>query len=294
MLNFENIKNIVFLENPFCEMAKDYFCRQYNINVYAQSFNTIKQVMEQASSDCLAVLPIENSVEGTVRETFDNLLAAYNSNIKILAEYCMPVNYCLLSRTTEIYSITGIIAPPDVLAKCSQFIRSEMPFNSNIIEVSGISEAARNLQNYNLTFASIGCSKTAENFNLNILNDNISDDKNNYTRFVLIGDYEADNKDCDTTSIAFATENKPGALLNVLNIFMKNQMNMSYIASYSSKKKFDEYIIIVNLDGHLRSPKMLAALKEVKENTSFMRYLGSYKRSHCSSAVTNATAFDLS
>lgn len=296
MLNFENVRNIVFLDNPFCEMAKDYFCEQYNINVYPQSFNTIKQVTEYAAEtpDCLAVLPIENSVEGTVRETFDNLLASINPNIKILAEYCLPINYCLLARTTEIYSITGIIAPPNVLAKCSEFIRNEMPYNSNIIEASSISDSARSLQNYNLTVASIGCKKTAENFNLNILKENISDDKNNHTRFVLIGDFEVAGKDSDTTSIAFATANKPGALLNVLNIFMQNQINMSYIASYSSKKKFDEYVFIVNLDGNLRSPKMLTTLKEVKENTTFMRYLGSYKRSYSSSAITNATALDLS
>lgn len=283
MLNFENIQTVCYLgpQSSFTEMAKDYFCEKYNINAYPKDFESIKQIVEfvEKNPDTLGVLPVENSIEGTIRETFDNLLQVKNPNIKILAEYYMPVNYCLLSRTTEFYSITGIISPPSILAKCRNFIEKEMPFNINIIESASIPESARNLQNYNLTYSSIGSPKTAETFNLNILKDNISDNKTNQMRFVLIGDCETEETGNDKTSIAFSTENKPGALLNILNIFMKNNVNLSYIASHPSNHQFGEYIMAVSFDGHIHNPQIMKTLREIKERAKYMKFLGSYKKS---------------
>ena len=190
MLNFENIQTICYLgpQSSFTEMAKDHFCEKYRINAYAQSFETIKQVIEYVDNnpDSLGVLPVENSIKGTVKETLDNLMKTKNPNVKILAEHYLPINYCLLSKTTEIYSITGLISTPENIAKCRTFIENEMPFNVNIIESASVPEAARSLQNYNLTYSSIGSPKTAETFNLNILKENLNDDKTDQTRYILV------------------------------------------------------------------------------------------------------------
>lgn len=283
MLNFENINRIAYIgpTASFTEMAADKFCEKFKINAYPEPLQTIKQVVDFVDNNhnTLGVLPVENSIEGTVRETLDNIVTTKNPNIKILSECFVPINYCLLSRTTEIYSITGIISPPYVLAKCNKFIKNEMPFNVNIIETASIPEAARNLQNYNLTYSSIGSPKTAEVFNLNILKENIHDDQTSQTRFVLIGDFETEETGNDKTSIAFSLPNKPGALLNVLDVFMKNKLNISYIASHPFKNNFNEYICIVNFDGHIKNPHIIKALSQVKEKTTFMRFLGSYKKS---------------
>ena len=282
MLNFENIETICYLgpQSSFTEMAKDYFCDKYKINSFSKGFDTIDQVIEYVDNnpDTLGVLPAENSIKGTVRETLDNLMVTKNPNIKILAEYYQPINYCLLSRTTEIYSITGIISPPELISKCRNFIKNYMPFNTNIIESASVPEAARNLQNYNLTYASIGSPKTAEIFNLNILKENLNDNKNDQTRYILIGDFETEETGNDKTSIAFSAIDKPGALLNILNIFMKNNINLTYIASHPSNQKFGEYIFTVTFDGHLHNPLIMKTLKEIKENAKYMRFLGSYKR----------------
>ena len=282
MLDFENVKRIAYLgpEASFTEMAKDKFCEKFKINAYPEPLQTIKQVMDFVDNnpDTLGVLPVENSIEGTVRETLDNLIAVKNPNIKILRECYVPINYYLLSRTTELYSIGGIISQPDLLAKCGNFIKNEMPFNVNIIEAPSMPEAARNLQNYNLTYSSIGSEKCAEVFNLNILKENINDEPSQ-TRFILIGDFETEETGNDKSSLAFATENKPGALLNVLNIFMQNHINLSYIASHPSKNNFGEYIFIVNFDGHINSPQIIQTLRQIKEKTTFMRFFGSYKKS---------------
>lgn len=282
MMNFDNVSRIAYLgpSASFSEMAHDLFCQKYNIKAYPEPMNTIKQVIEfvQNTPDTLGVLPVENSIEGTVRETLDNLIACTNPNIKILSALVMPIRHCLLSRTTEFYSITGVISHPQALGQCQEFIHNELPRNINIIEAPSTAEAAKSLANYNLTYSAIGSAKTAEVYNLNILKENINDDKSNQTRFVLIGDYETEKTGRDKTSIAFSTDNRPGALLEVLNIFYKNNINLTYISSRPSKQKFGEYIFVVNFDGHIRSKKILNTLSEVKEKTTYMKFFGSYEK----------------
>jgi len=134
------------------------------------------------------------------------------------------------------------------------------------------------LERYNLTYSAIGSEKTAEVYNLNILKHNINDDKSNQTRFVLIGDFETEGSGNDRTSLAFSTKNEPGALLKILNIFMENNINLSYISSRPAKNKFGEYIFIVNFEGHYKNKKLMAVIEKVKENSIFFRFLGSYEK----------------
>ena len=283
MLNLETVKTIAYLgpQASFTEMAKDEFCKRFNISAYPTPLQTIRQVVEYVDDnpDSLGVLAVENSIEGAVRESMDNLMVTKNPNIKILSECYLPIRHCLLARTTEFSSITGVISHPQALAQCQDFIHNELPFNVNIIEAPSTAEAARSLQNYNLTYGAIRKKKTAETYNLNILKENINDDKTNQTRFVLIGDFETEETGHDKTSMAFSTENKPGALLNVLEIFMQNHINLSYIASRPSKNKFGEYIFIVNFDGHIHESKIMNTIQKIKEKTTYIRFLGSYKKS---------------
>lgn len=282
-MDFSEVERVIYLgpQASFCEMAKDYFTNKFNINTYAEYLPTIRQVVDYIDNNpnTLGILPVENSLEGTVRETLDNLINTKNPNIKILSEIIMPVNYCLLARTTELYSITGVISSPQILAQCQNFVENELPRNLNLIDASGTAEAARMLSNYNLTYASIGSEKTAEVYNLNILKSNINDDKSNQTRFIMIGDFETELTTSDKSSIAFTTENKPGALLKILNIFMENEINLSYISSRPAKEPFGEYVFIVNFDGHYKNKNIISTINQVREHTTFFRFLGSYNKS---------------
>ncbi|MBP3924519.1 prephenate dehydratase [bacterium] len=281
-MDFKDIQRIVYLgpQASFSEMAKDYFVNRFNINAYPEPLTTIKQVVDYVNDNpnVLGVLPVENSIEGTVRESLDTLMMTSNPNIKILAQMVLPIHHCLLSRTTEFYSITGVISHPQALAQCRNFIDSELPRNLNIIEAPSTAEAARMLECHNLTYSAIGSEKTAEVYNLNILKQNINDDKSNQTRFVLVGDFETDVTGKDRTSLAFSTRNEPGALLKILNIFMENDINLSYISSRPAKNRFGEYIFIVNFDGHYKNKKLMPVIEKVKENSMFFRFLGSYEK----------------
>lgn len=282
MTFLENITVITYLGpgGSYTEMAKDLFCEKYALEVPFEPVNSIKRALQFVDDNqgSIAILPIENSIEGAVRETIDNLIRTKNENIKILSEVVMPIKHCLLSRTTELYSISGVISHPQALAQCQNFIHNELPMHLNIVEAASTAEAARNLQNYNLTYAAIGSEKTAEIYNLNILKDNINDDPDNKTRFALIGDFETPRTENDVTTLAFSTENKPGALLDVLKIFHDFGINLSYIDSRPSKTQFGEYTFFVDFDGHISDEKVLKMIEEIKKHTHYLRIVGSYER----------------
>lgn len=282
MSNFENIKNIVFLgpECSFSEIAKDEFCQKYKLQCNAIPMTNIKQIVDYVAQnpvDTLGVLPVENTLDGTIRESLDCLITSKNPNIRIISEMVLPIEYCLLSKTTEFYSISGIIATPRLISKCQDFINNELPRNLNLIEASTMIESAHNLSNYNLTYSSVGNKKIAEVYRLNILKENIHDDKNNKTRYILIGDIETKPTNNDKTTVAFRTNHTPGALLEILKVFLEHGINLTYISSRPSKVEMDKYIFIINFEGHIRNTNLLETIEEIKPKTSFFRYLGSYK-----------------
>lgn len=282
-INFlEKIETIAYLGpgGSYTEMAKDIFKQRYNLDACENPMKTIKSVLSfvDENPNTIGILPIENSIEGAVRETIDNLIRTENTNIRILSEMVMPIKHCLISRTTEIYSITGIISHPQALAQCQKFIHEEMPRNVDIIEAVSTAEAARKLQEHNLTYAAIGSAKTAEVYYLNILKENINDDPDNQTRFALIGDFETFKTQNDNTTLAFSTENKPGALLEILQIFHDHQINLSYIDSRPSKTKFGEYTFFVDFDGHITEERIKKVTDIIKAKTKYYRLVGSYER----------------
>ena len=151
-----------------------------------------------------------------------------------------------------------------------------MPRNINIIEVANDCEAAKALSNYNLTYASIGSEKISKLYNLNILKNNINDDKSNRTCYVLIGDYETEPSGHDKTTLMFTTKNKPGALMEILNIFSKNNVNLSHISSRQSKDNHENYIFTVSCDGHIQRAKIIQTVAQIKDKAEYMKFLGSY------------------
>lgn len=278
----ESSQQIAYLGpgGSYTEMAKDLFCEKYNLTANQEPMKTIKSVLEfvDENPNTIGILPIENSIEGAVRETIDNLIRTKNTNVQILSEMVMPIHHCLLSKTTELYSITGVISHPQALGQCRNYIHNNLPQHLHIIEAASTAEAARKLEEYNLTYAAIGSEKTAQIYNLNILQCNINDDPDNKTRFAIIGDFQTPKTQNDNTTLAFSTENKPGALLEILQIFHDHEINLSYIDSRPSKVKFGEYTFFVDFDGHISDEKTSKVLEEVKSKTHYYRLVGSYER----------------
>ena len=281
-LNSQNVKTIVYLgkSGSFTEMAKDYFCKKYELNGYQMPFRTIKEVISygEKDSDAVGIIPVENTKEGIIRETNDNLLNSSDKDIYILSEAILPANNCLLSKNSEIYNISGLIAPTPAIARCSNYIKNELPIHLNIIHTADTEESARLLNSYNLTYAIIGTEKTAEIYNLNILNDNINNDKDNHTKFLMIGNFITEPSKKSISSIAIALLDKPGNLYLVIKEFAERNINITYIHATPSKLESNEYMLFIDFEGHITDNNINDAIEKIKQHTKYYRFMGSYER----------------
>ncbi len=281
-VNAEKIKTIAYLgkSGSFTEIAKDYFCEKYGLNAYQMPFRTIKEIISYVESDkdAVGIIPVENAKEGIIRETNDTLISSTNEQIKILSDTILPANNCLLSKNSEIYNITGLIAPAPAIARCNEYIKTQLPIHLNIINTTDTEEAARLLNSYNLTYAIIGTEKTAEIYNLNILNDNINNDKENYTKFLMIGDFDTEPTEHSTSSVALSLGDVPGALFNIVKEFAEKKINITYIHATPSKLEENEYILFLDFKGHIKEPHVREAIENIKKHTTYFRFMGSYER----------------
>ena len=282
MSNFvdsKKIKTIAYLgtSGSFTEMAKDYFCSKYGLEAYQMPFRTIKEIINyvEDDNDAVGIIPVENAKEGIIRETNDNLIKTSNENIKILSEAILPANNCLLSKNSEIYNISGLIAPAPAIARCQEYIKTQLPMHLNIINTADTEEAARLLNSYNLTYAIIDTEKTAEIYNLNILNPNINNDKDNHTKFIMIGDFETEPTEHSVSSIAISIPDVPGRLFSIVKEFADKKLNIIYIHATPSKLEANEYVLFLDFVGHIKEDKVQ---ETIQQYTNYFRFMGSYER----------------
>lgn len=283
MLNKNKIKKIIYLgpQGTYCELAKNKFCAEYGLENCEQNYlMSIKSIIEAVDNmdDCAAVLPIENSIEGNVRETTDNLLRTKDSELKICAETIIDINHCLISKAKSISSIKKIISHPQALAQCQNFLHNIFSSDIEMIECGSTSKAVQALLGLDNSYAAIANEKAAQNAGLNILYKNINDEPDNQTRFILISRCPTCSTGEDKTSMAFGTKNESGSLIRVLDEFDKFGINLTYISSRPSKKNLGEYVFFVDFEGHIDDEIIKTALNSIKKNTIFIKILGSYTK----------------
>ena len=277
---FKDFNEIICLGmgGSYSEIAKDKLFKEYDLYLYQRSLNSIKECIDYVDefSNAIAILPIETSYKGIIRETLDNLIMTKNQNIQILAETTVPVNDCILSKTTEFYSIMGLIANPNALGKCKKFIKDEMPRQLNVVMAESMDESARLLSNYNLTYSIIGTHKTAELYNLNVLKENIEDEKNNNRRFIVIGDGITKPTGHDKTSIVLFLNDRQGALMDIVQVFVKYHINITQINSKMMNNNFEEQAVFIDFDGHKEDDIIKNLLADLEPNCKSIRVIGSY------------------
>ena len=279
----EEIKELLFLgpAGTYSEIAKNQFLTILaQKNIEQIPFATVKKIIEyvDANPNAAGIIPIENSIEGMVRETLDNLLSLKDSCVQICAETVIPIHHCLVSKAKDIKKIKKIISHPQALAQCQNFISKHFDSNIEQIEKASTSKAAQELVDLDESYAAIANKRTAELFKLNVLAKNINDEHDNKTRFIMLSRCSTTATDSDKTSIAFATKNQPGALVKVLNVFDALNINLSYIDSRPSKKNLGEYVFFVDFEGHITDEPSQKVLDLIRLNTNYIKILGSYRK----------------
>jgi prephenate dehydratase len=278
-------KEILFLgpEGSYSHIAKDKTIELLGLEgikpVVMHSFPDIIAAVDE-NMEAIAVIPIENSIEGVVRETVDRIIRTKN-DVRIFQEIIIPVSNCLMSKSGELNKVKYIVSHPQPLAQCANYTRNlsqKLGLHIKYITSSSTSEAARSLSDFDDSYAAIANEKAAEIYNLKIIEKNINDEPDNKTRFICIGHEYPSKTGNDKTSIAFTTHNKPGELVEILLIFKEHNLNMSYIDSRPSRKNLGEYTFYVDIDGHVEDVNLGNALKKIKSRLTFYRLIGSYPK----------------
>ncbi|MDQ3815451.1 MAG: prephenate dehydratase [Armatimonadota bacterium] len=218
------------------------------------------------------VLAIENSIHGIVSPTLD-LLA--NSPLTICAEIQLLIHHCLLSNA-ELGSISTVYSHEQALAQCRIWLNNHLP-GATLVPVTSTARGAEMATREPLA-AAIGSALAANIYGLQIVASNIEDLASNKTRFFVVGPESSvpPPSGRDKTSISFLVPHKPGALVEVLQVFQHHGVNLSMIQSRPSRQQAWEYRFFADLQAHRADASLQAALKELQEHTVSYKIMGSY------------------
>jgi prephenate dehydratase len=223
-----------------------------------------------------ALVPIENSVEGVVARTLDEL--AIGEPLVITAETTLPVTFSLMTlENKDPKDIKSIATHPHAESQCRSYIAKNYP-NAQVIETASTAAAAKGLSKGDYD-AAIGAAIAAKNYQLKIIAEDIGDNTNAVTRFVVVekpGKSPAATGKDRTSLAVFIAIDHAGALLEVLNEFAKHQVNLSFIQSRPTGSQLGHYHFIIDAEGHIDDKPVAAALAGLKEICEDIRFLGSY------------------
>jgi len=223
-----------------------------------------------------ALVPIENSVEGVVARTLDEL--ASGEPLVITAETTLPVTFSLMTlENKDLKDIKSIATHPHAESQCRSFIAKNYP-NAQVIETASTAAAAKGLSKGDYD-AAIGAVIAAKNYQLKIIAEDIGDNTTAVTRFVVVekpGKSPAATGKDRTSLAVFIAIDHAGALLEILNEFAKHQVNLSFIQSRPTGSQLGHYHFIIDAEGHIDDQPVAAALAGLKEICEDIRFLGSY------------------
>ena len=223
-----------------------------------------------------AIVPIENSIEGSVNATVDTL--ALEADVYITGEHILNICENIMSKHgTKCENIKKILSHPQPIGQCSKILEEKYA-HAEIVHTASTAEAAKLVAESDGSVACVGPVSLSRLYNLELLEENCADDKNNSTRFVII-EKQASTEVTkhDKTSIAFTLDNKPGALYHALELLYKSNINMLKIESRPVKEALGTYIFMIDLEGNIDDANIYFALDKIKSHTDFYKFLGSYK-----------------
>jgi prephenate dehydratase len=223
------------------------------------------------------VVPIENSLEGSVNDTLDLLI--HESRLLICRELVMDIeNHLLVKSGTSAAGLRVIFSHPQALAQSRRFIERCYP-KAQVVAALSTAAAVEEMMASKEPAAAIGNARAAELYGAQILARNIQDRSPNVTRFVVLAADDHAPTGRDKTSLAFTfADDRPGLLYEVLGEFAEHSINLDKIESRPSKEALGRYVFLIDLEGHRRDKLIVEVLGRVKAKTSFFKVMGSYPK----------------
>ncbi|MEE2842701.1 MAG: prephenate dehydratase [Chloroflexota bacterium] len=241
------------------------------------SLGLVTSALEEGNVD-EAVVPIENSLGGTVIEVVDFLIASEKSQIK--GEFLLPIDHCLITRPgVKLSDIRVVVSKQEALTQCRQFLARELRFAEQVPATS-TALAVVDLKEADDRTAAIGPRRAAELAGLPVLAHGIQDRKNNVTRFAVLASSSMPPSGSDKTTIAFDFDkpDAPGLVYGAMRPFADRGINLTKIESRPTGTGMGNYIFLLDLEGHIDEPHVQQAITELQRHTSTFKVLGAYPR----------------
>jgi prephenate dehydratase len=244
-----------------------------------KSFQDVFNSAEKGKVEYI-VVPLENSIEGSVNEIYDLLL---QTKMSVIGEIYQRVRHCLIANKGA-KMIRYVHSHPQALAQCRVYLQNK---GLKAVPTYDTAGAVKIIKEKKMTdSAAIASKRAAELYDMEILDEGIEDRKNNYTRFFVLSSKKKksakndpyDNSHNHKTSIIFSVRHVPGALFDILGEFAIRKINLTKIESRPTKETPWEYNFYVDFEGHTQSMAVSEALLSIKPKTSYIKILGSYKK----------------
>lgn len=242
-----------------------------------KAYGTFREMLEaviEGHAD-RAMLPIENTTAGSVYESYDLLL---RFNLSLVGEEIVDVRHCLLGvADVPLESLKRIHSHPQALSQCSEFLATLKGCEG--VSAANTALAAKHVRDLkDPTEAAIASEEAGAHFGLHVLRREIANQAVNYTRFVVVA---ATPADCDPriaakVSMVLSTRHEHGALVRCLNVIADEGLNVTKLESRPRPGTPWEYVFYVDVEGHISTPRMQAALAGLAERTVFLKVLGCY------------------
>ncbi len=244
----------------------------FAIKYYETIFDVSETVLKKEVN--YGIVPIENSLEGSVGDTLDVLSSENADEMQIVGEVLVPIKICLLFNGS-FPEIKKIVSHHHALAQCKQFIRERLK-GVALKSVDSTASAAK-LAAQSEEIAALASAESAKMYGVNILAEDVQD-KDSVTRFVVLSSsgIKAAPTGKDKTSILLSVKERPGALYDVLGEFALRGLNLTKIESRPSKRALGDYMFYIDCEGHLEEAKIKEALEGVEKKATMLKILGTY------------------
>jgi prephenate dehydratase len=219
----------------------------------------------------LAVVPVENSIQGSVAITLDVVWELHP--LSICHQIILPIHHALISFASDLTQIKEIHSHPQALAQCQRWLEKHV-HQAPLIEAQSTTGILGHLAE-RPDIAAIASPRAAKLYNLPILAETINDFPQNFTRFWVLG--KKISHTGQVISLAFTLPATiPGVLVSALEVFASRNINLSRIESRPTKRSLGEYLFFIDLDASLENPNVQAALTELQTHTEILKILGNY------------------
>ncbi|RMW33967.1 MAG: prephenate dehydratase [Nitrosopumilus sp.] len=241
-------------------------------DVQTVPFATFAEVLESTSKEKTeySVLPVENSLEGSVGESYDLL---YSTSLNATGEIYHRIEHCLIG-TGEMNEVDTVYSHPQALGQCRKFIEEHKIKTIPSYDTAGSVKIIKELNKKNC--ACIASKTASALYDVPVIAENIANNLNNYTRFLILSKNESPITGNDKTSIIFSIKHEPGSLYRIIENFHKNNVNLTKIESRPTRTNTWEYNFYVDFEGHQKDSKISEMLEKIKQDTLFLKVLGSY------------------